>query len=653
MEIDSNLTFIKVINKIPRKIKRKVKEMKDALNYQVPCPENLFVGRERLIKNFEENLGKDVMKSMFIKGRPGIGKSSLLEKFASIARSKGFLIIKQQTPLMENEAFFDQLLPDIKDIFKPKKPPKPGAKKKLGKNCPLIKKTYEIVDEEKYQIQFMKKFCNNKILNFRKDLTKKAKKGIVILVDNVERFIYLASEKAFDLFHDIVVKFEETDEKKKLEPTPIIFVLFGEERYAPKIEYSLSNFEIMGIPKITYKESFDIISSRESSAGISIDDDVKNKIIENSQGIPQNLLYNTSKLAEASDSTSIDKPQWEKSEAMIKDGFDNEFKGIGENERKILQAFAMEPANFADVDMLMRATSIERENILNILNTLAQSGKVSNEGESYYITMSAFWEYLRDSLGDIAIAATCRAMIKIAENDAENGRIIDENLFNELEMLRKDSISAGLVAPVELIARGYERIADLSMNFDYPSESYKYYILSSESFSKVNELEKAAIILEEAGFAYKNKGLGDYSRDILLKSIEKYEIIKADEKIAELKTEVAENSLNKANKSVEEGAFPMARANYSRAAKFYEELGDDNKTLDILNKSASLFFEKGEHYYAWQTYSRIISFYLKKNDDAKAKEALANANSKFSGANLNKYLEKLDDDFANKIGSSG
>jgi len=627
--------------------------MKDALNYQVPCPENLFVGRERLIKNFEENLSKDVMKSLFIKGRPGIGKSSLLEKFASIARSKGFLIIKQKTPLVENEAFFDQLLPDIKDIFKPKKAPKPGAKKKLGKNCPLIKKTYEIMDEEKYLIQFLKKFCNGKILGFRKDLTKKAKKGIVILVDNVERFIYLASEKAFDLFHDIVVKFEETDEKKKLEPTPIIFVLFGEERYAPKIEYSLSNFEIMGIPKISYKEAFDILASRESQAGISLEDDVKNKLIENSQGIPQNLLYNTAKMVEESGLSTLDKAEWEKFESMIKDGFDNEFTGIGENERKILQAFAMEPANFADVDMLMRATSIERENILNILNNLAQSGKISNEGESYFITMSSFWEYLRDSLGDIAIAATCRAMIKIAENDAENGRIIDENLFNQLEMLRKDSISAGLVAPVELIARGYERIASLSMNFDYPSEAYKYYLLSSESFSKVNELEKAAILLEEAGYAYKNKNLADYSRDILLKSIEKYELIKDEEKINELKTEVAENSLNKAANSIEEGAFPLARANYSRAEKFFEELGNVDKTLEILNKSANLFFDKGEHYYAWQTFSRIISFYLKKNDETKAKEAFSEANTKFSSANLNKYIEKLNDDFSNKIGSSG
>jgi len=286
-----------------------VKEMKDALNYQVPCPENLFVGRERLIKNFEENLSKDVMKSIFIKGRPGIGKSSLLEKFASIARSKGFVVLKKQTPLLENEAFFDFLLPELKDVFKPPKAPKPGAKKNLGKNCPLVKKTYEIVDEEKYLIQFLKKFCNNKILNYRKDLVKKGKKGIVILVDNVERFIYLASEKAFDLFHEIVVKFEETDEKKKLEPTPIIFVLFGEERYAPKIEYSLSNFEITGIPKITYREAYDLLSVRESQAGISIEDDVKNKLIENSQGIPQNLLYNTSKIVEESGSSTIDKSQ--------------------------------------------------------------------------------------------------------------------------------------------------------------------------------------------------------------------------------------------------------------------------------------------------------------------------------------------------------
>ena len=149
------------------------------------------------------------------------------------------------------------------------------------------------------------------------------------------------------------------------------------------------------------------------------------------------------------------------------------------------------------------------------------------------------------------------------------------------------------------------------------------------------------------------------ARDIELISGEALKQIEAGANLVDvnagtrLKTEVAENSLEKAIKSVEEGAFPLARANYSRAQKFYEELGNDDKTLDILEKSAILFFEKGEHYYAWQTFSSIISFYLKKNDEAKAKEAYSAASQKFSGANLNKYVEKLNDDFSNKIGSSG
>ena len=32
--------------------------MNEAFNYQVPCSEDLFVGRDRLIKQFEENLSK-------------------------------------------------------------------------------------------------------------------------------------------------------------------------------------------------------------------------------------------------------------------------------------------------------------------------------------------------------------------------------------------------------------------------------------------------------------------------------------------------------------------------------------------------------------------------------------------------------------------
>ena len=73
-----------------------------------------------------------------------------------------------------------------------------------------------------------------------KEIPKKYKKGIAVFIDDAERFIYQGYDFAFDLFNLFSKKFEE--ETPKQPRIPIMFILIGEERYAPKIKYSLNNF---------------------------------------------------------------------------------------------------------------------------------------------------------------------------------------------------------------------------------------------------------------------------------------------------------------------------------------------------------------------------------------------------------------------------
>ncbi len=622
--------------------------MVKGFNYHEPCSPDLFVGREREIEKFTGLLQADVKKSVFIHGRPGIGKTSLIKVLVEQAKKEGFMVIEKPVPLIDTEAYFDQLAPLIKDVFKPPKPPKPGAKKQLGKNCPLIKKSYEISQDPKYLDDFIKKFWKF-VGKMGKELPKKFKKGIAIFIDNAERFIYEGCDYALDLFNLFSEKFEE--ETPKQPRTPIMFVLVTEDRHAPKMRFSLKNFMEIGLPKLSSAESAQLIAKRQKAAGILIEDEVKDKIFENSGGIPQMIIYNANTLIEENKGAGeLTLELWKGSESLIKDGFGRELSDLPEDERKILHAFAMEPVNYSDINMLMRASQIEREGLLRTLNQLAQKGLINNEGEVYFIKMTSFWEFIRDSFGDIAITAQARTLIRIAEFDARNARVIDENLFRELENLRADSISAGLVKPVEAIAMGYENIANASLNYDYYAEAFKFYVLSSETFYSVNEIEKAAALLREAAYYYKEKGKGDYARNLMLKSVEIYKELDDKGKVSELNYQIAETSEEKAKISLSAGDYPLARANYTRAERTYDMLGEDDNAISILMEAATAFFEKKEYFYAWQFYSRLISIHVRQGQNDKASQIYNESLKKFGTAKQNKLQEKLIDTFATKFG---
>ncbi|MHA1144661.1 MAG: AAA family ATPase [Candidatus Helarchaeota archaeon] len=622
--------------------------MIDAFNYYKPAG-SFFVDRQRELQLFKDIL-ETKKKSIFIHGRPGIGKTSLVEQCMKSAVTIGYMTLSYDVPLINSEAFFDLLIPDVLNIFKQKK--STGKPPKLGKNCPLIKRSYEIQDEETYTKNFILKF-NKKIIKMRKLLQKQGKKGIVIFVDRVERFIFLANEVAFDIFNKITQAFEETTPKIP-DPLPIYFVLVGDDRYAPKIKFSLSNFETLGIPKITAAVANEMLNKREIQAAVNISEEVRKKIFESSQGIPELILYNTNMLCEKTGKREIGLTEWNEVEAQVKEGFAQELEGLSDETRALLQAFAMEPVNFADVDMLVRATGIERETVLSTLNELAEKHLIQNEGENYYFSSSAFWEFLRNSMGDIAISAQARSLVTIAEHDAENGRIVDTNLFNELEKLRKDSITAGLVTPIETIARGYERVGIFYLQtYDYFAEAFKYITIAADSFVKVNELEKSAAILEDAVKVFKEKEQGDYARDMLIKAVEAYEMLENADKIKELKLQIAENSESKALSSIDSGDYALARANFTRAERTYIDIGETGKSLAVLEKAKQLFFDKKEYFYSWQFTARMIEEYMKAGDMNKAKSLLDDAVAKFSDTDQPAFGEKLTDQFAKKIQVSG
>ncbi|MFX1295501.1 MAG: hypothetical protein ACFFD2_11720, partial [Promethearchaeota archaeon] len=274
---------------------------------------------------------------------------------------------------------------------------------------------------------------------------------------------------------------------------------------------------------------------------------------------------------------------------------------------------------------------------------------VIKEGEYYVLTLNSFWEYLRNSLGDIAIGAQARGIIKVAENDAENGRLFSDYMHREMERLRSDSAIAGLVTPLELIARGYERIFDSTFKFEYYNEAFKYIFLAGDSYIKINEDEKAAHILERAAKLFNKKNMNDYTRDLLTKTIETYADLGNTEKVTELKLELAQLCKQKADESLVKNLFPLARANFSRAQRLLDEIDEDKLLIEMLETAVSTFMEKKEYFYAWQFYGKLSDKYLKMGNNVKATEVLKQAAKKFTQIGQQKFADKLNEQLSRKI----
>ena len=629
--------------------------MKGPFDYVSPCPPNLFVGRKREINLFKTQLqkvtaGEKTVKGILLHGRPGIGKTSLIEQLKTLAESSCY-VISTEIPLVGSQYFFDDLKEEILNVTKPKKPAAQAKKRaKTGKNTPFIMRSYEIVDKTKYLQDFFAKFTKGLDGN-QKNIVKKGKSGIVVFIDKVERFVYLDSMIAFDILKGICDNIT-TELKGKPFNIPILFVVSAWSRYVPKIKYVLTNFEEIGVPTLSIAEAKELLAKRGNAAGVSFTEEVSELIVETALNIPQMVIYNASYINEKREAArEVNKTLWFKFEGAIKSGFDRELDKISEEERKILQAFSMEKENFADVLMLAQATGLSLDQCKATLQKLTAKNQIVQEGDYYYLTLDSFWEYLRNSLGDVAIGAQARGIIKIAENDGENGRLFSDFLSSEMERLRSDALTAGLVAPTELIARGYERIFDSSFKYKYYNVAFKYILLAGESYVKINEIEKAALILERAANLFLSNDLGDYARDILAKTIETYNQLGNQEKVRKLKLDLAQLSKKKAAESLEKDSFPLVRANFSRAQRLLEEIGEDKMLIEMLQGAAKTFMEKQEYFYAWQFYGKLSDIYLKKGDKSKASSILKEAAAQFSNIGEEKFADKLNEQLTKKIGT--
>ncbi|MHA1265855.1 MAG: hypothetical protein ACTSRS_11535 [Candidatus Helarchaeota archaeon] len=624
-----------------------------SFEYMVPASQSDFVGRTREIDLFKMQMdkimaGEKTAKGLIIHGRSGIGKTSLINKLVDIARSSCY-VISHEIPLVGAEYFFDDLKAEIENLPKGKPFQKPQKRGKKGKKAPFIMRSYEIINLEKYLEEFFKKFTKG-LDGIQKKVVKKGMKGIVVFIDNVERFLYLDLDIAFELLKGICERIT-TEVKGKPFNIPILFVIAAWERYYPKIKYILTNFEEIGVPTLNMTDAKALLAKQEAKAGIKIADEVKERLIETSVNVPQMILYNGAYINEnRGDTREITKEMWnEQLEAGVKVGFDRELEGISEGERKILQAFSMETVNFADAVTIAQGTGMQIEECIAELQNLISKKIVSKEGNYYYITLNAFWEHLRNSLGDIAIGAQAKGIMLVAENDAENGRLFSDFLHDEMERLRTDAVTAGLVAPVELIARGYERIFNSCFRYKYYNAAFEYILLAGESYVKINEIEKAALILERAANMFKANELGDYARDVLIKTIETYALLRDEGKVRTLKADLAELSLKKAEQSMTENNFPIARANYSRVQRLLEEIGETDKLIDIIRTAADGFMEKQEYFYAWQFYGKLSDIYLKMGNNTGAADVLKQAAGKFSNLGQQKFADKLNEQLLKKI----
>lgn len=537
-----------------------------------PADRELFTGRTREIGLFQDFIsraktGSEDKRIFVITGIPGIGKSSLLKRFAQIAEKEGIEVLVRRVSAANVRVFFDDVKRTV-DSYAPEARKKFMGEKKYVAAPPVSKELGE--GELEY---FLKQFFED-----MDKVQEKLRKILMFFCDDFERFAWLGYETAYRLLREVAAKLGEMKFN-------LFFVLCVDRRFLEVLVGDKPElFHVVELDVFSTQDIRLLIQKYQALTGIKIDDALKEELTKASGGIPFKLaLFMCSLLRETVKSGSQPSVElFRLVNSKIQDNALNAITDLSVEKETVIERIVSQKFNMVPLEEISQEG--DKKTGREALNLLVKEGIVEFDESMVWLKSEAIYEMLRLLVNVDQIYGRARTLLKVVGRVIETRERLDRIYFEWLRDSANILISQDKPALALDIAANAEVYAHSAMEKELYSESFQLFRITASIYERLGDMERAGMILEKAAELFMGKGKRFYSRFLLSHASDLF-----------------------AASGVEWKARSIARS----AALIYEEIGDDYDGMGF-KMMARVFYHKAfEHYMRAGDKDRIKRLYEK------------------------------------------
>ncbi len=364
-----------------------------------------FAGRKKEIDKFKmflKNTCQGNPMNMAILGERGIGKSSLLRMCENLARTQRCIVVRVD---------LDAAIPTINDLIVTILQAIKQEGEAYSKVFKASEKAKRFFDTYKISAGIMgvslgldrhKQASSHEVrLELQKvwRIVKEYVPAIVIMLDEAEQLERIEGSLQF---------LRNTFSRLAEEKVNFMLLLSGKLSLFPKIKEIHSPlarfFNPISLSELIPEESIEAIEKPLSSSSFRFTNEVKNKIVEASQGHPYIIQLFGFYLCEKAASQLIDKNAYAATLPIIMDGltkqlFEDYYRTSSPLEQNILKVIAGEKGAVLDFSLIVKRVKQPANKVSNLLNRLCEKDCLKKVSRGRYrLFHNLFKDYLRSEV---------------------------------------------------------------------------------------------------------------------------------------------------------------------------------------------------------------------------------------------------------------
>ncbi len=563
--------------------------MADAITTNI----ELFAGRTDEINRFRDFLtrvksGSEEKRGGILSSTKGMGKTFTLMRFEELAQIERFQVISLKLTPGTVDSFFADLKNKIVALV-------PEKKKRFGKKADLIMPTLPkgTATASKVILEYVNEFFRG--LDDVQEKLAAQKTWTMFLVDDMEFFAIRDFENAYHIILEIIRKL-----RKDKYNIVMVFAISDEfMKYIPSDNLE-SNLELTVLRKISSKEAQIFLKRVETKYDITIEKDVKEKLVRAGRGIPFVLALATNYLYVNKVGSTIDEETWNKCKtAILEEDIVNIFS-LNEDELNILETIAASKENLVTLSELEAISDLE-DDLNNILTCLQEKQLLVVENIFVYFSSKFLFQTLKRTSERLNIFGSVNILLDLFKESIGAGKRPDIHLKKKLDELTDIAFRDDLNTILTEIAEQYSIMGETLIAGEMFYDAFILFSSAIDILEKTMDYERAALLCDGMAKRFSKLKKPYYARRFLAEGAQLYDKIGSDWK---------RNALSRS------------------AAMLYEEAGDVY-AAESFDAFTRLF------------YRRAYSLYKAANEGARAKKICEKARESISNEIYRREFDKL------------